>query len=147
MEEKILLLFVYNAAKDIPNAEYGIIYNASIGVLMVDITCNPPKMSPLTKQYMNLLDIKSLILFLNINSSVIGAYIATLNNIYSGAISISFLTDSSLPAMPPLVITVSIRLLTIIIPKPSSQYLNDNSRFSDIFLLKKFLKSLINVSL
>ena len=114
---------------------------------MVDITCNPPKIIPLTRQYMNLLDIKSLILFLNINSSVIGAYIATLNNIYSGAISISFLTDSSLPAMSPLLITVSIRLLTIIIPKPSSQYLNDNSRFSDIFLLKKFLKSLINVSL
>ena len=47
IDEKILLLFVYSFANEIPNAEYGIMNSISLIAFIEPITCNDPNNNPL----------------------------------------------------------------------------------------------------
>ena len=69
----MLLLLAYKRPKAIPREQYGIKYNRLIRLLIDVIACSPPKIRPEIRAYMYLLSIMSLMLFLNINSSVKGA--------------------------------------------------------------------------
>ena len=71
-----------------PKEEYGSRYIRSDGTFMYDIMCNPPKIIPLVNAYTHLFFKASRRLFLNVNSSFIGANITVLIAISKGDESI-----------------------------------------------------------
>ena len=101
--EKILSVLWYRYANINPREQYGIRYNNPSGLLRDDSTCSPPNTSPDVNIYIYLLLVISFILFLNINSSVIGAYIINWKAIYSGYELIKLRTASSFWANCPFV--------------------------------------------
>ena len=137
--EKILFVFLYSNAKIKPREQYGNKYNKSTIVVIEDITCKKPKIKPEIKIYKYLFLVISLILFLNIISSDIGAYIITWKAIYNGNLSIISRTASSFVAIE-LVMVLIIRLQVTIISTPTNQYLREVLKFFIIFFLLKNLR-------